>query len=352
MRTEIAIIGGGLAGLALAQHLHHAGRSFHLFEARDRFGGRVKTIEFDGGHFDLGPSWFWPGQPRMARLVEQFELRVFDQYAMGDIAFETRFGTVQRNVGFASMQGSWRIRGGMRALVDVVVAGIPDDRLSLGKKLVSATKEDALVFADGTRCLAEQIVLALPPRMTAELSLSPVLTSHQLKTLQAIPTWMAGQAKFVAVYEHAFWRDAGFSGDATSQLGPLSEIHDASPENGAPGALFGFVGVPPTNRRGRDADIKKSALVQLARIFGPGAETPLSIFYQDWAERVETATQSDLQPMTHHPAYGLQEELRTLWQGKLHLCSTETASDMGGYLEGALCAAEETAARLLKASVS
>ncbi|MEM1154111.1 MAG: hypothetical protein AAGI44_08210 [Pseudomonadota bacterium] len=52
--------------------------------------------------------------------------------------------------------------------------------------------------------------------------------------LGGVPTWMAGQAKVVAVYESPFWRDSGFSGDAMSRKGPLIEIHDASPASGEP----------------------------------------------------------------------------------------------------------------------
>ena len=43
---------------------------------------------------------------------------------------------------------------------------------------------------------------------------------------------MAGHAKFIALYERAFWREAGCSGTAMSQRGPLTEIHDASDELG------------------------------------------------------------------------------------------------------------------------
>lgn len=57
------------------------------------------------------------------------------------------------------------------------------------------------------------------------------------------PTWMAGHAKVVAIYERPFWRDSGLSGFVSSRVGPLQEIHDASPEAGS-GALFGFLGIP------------------------------------------------------------------------------------------------------------
>lgn len=43
---------------------------------------------------------------------------------------------------------------------------------------------------------------------------------------------MAPHAKFVALYDRAFWRAAGPSGMAQSRVGPMAEVHDASSEPG------------------------------------------------------------------------------------------------------------------------
>jgi monoamine oxidase len=61
---EIAIVGGGIAGLAAARVLARHGVAATLYEASDRLGGRVVTIEM--GHelpVELGPE-FIQGQPR------------------------------------------------------------------------------------------------------------------------------------------------------------------------------------------------------------------------------------------------------------------------------------------------
>ncbi len=47
--------------------------------------------------------------------------------------------------------------------------------------------------------------------------------------MQAIPAWMAGYVKVLAVCKAPFWRDVCLSADAMSCHGPLMEIHDASP---------------------------------------------------------------------------------------------------------------------------
>jgi monoamine oxidase len=348
MKTRFAIIGGGLSGLALADHLHRADQDFQLFEARSRFGGRVKTHQLDDGGFDLGPSWYWPGQPRMAALVESLGLTRFDQYAQGALAFETETGDVIRDMGFSSMQGSWRIRGGMAKLVSGLVDRLPADRLHTRTVADKVSDSGTLTFQDGDACQADHIVLALPPRVTAGLTFQPGLDRSVLTALNRIPTWMGGHAKFVAVYEHAFWRDAGLSGDASSRFGPLVEIHDASTdEPGGPAALFGFLGVPAARRKGQQEALTTAAVAQLTRIFGSEANAPLKTLYQDWAFAPQTASPLDHAPLSNHPAYGMPDPLRSVWQGRLHFCATELAPEMGGYLEGALASAEATAQSLL-----
>lgn len=55
---RVAIIGGGIAGLATAALLAKDGHEVTLLEASDAVGGRVGTWEKDGFRFDTGPSWY------------------------------------------------------------------------------------------------------------------------------------------------------------------------------------------------------------------------------------------------------------------------------------------------------
>ena len=87
MQTDILIAGAGLSGLALASALHEAGVPCLLAEARERVGGRILTLESSHTasgviHADIGPSWIWPGQARVASLLQQLDLEVFEQYRM------------------------------------------------------------------------------------------------------------------------------------------------------------------------------------------------------------------------------------------------------------------------------
>lgn len=350
METDILIVGGGLSGLALADRLETAGRDWQLLEAGIELGGRIRSPLIAGGRFDLGPAWFWPGQPLIAALADRLGLRVFEQFSAGALAYQQPDGTVVAHRGMAPMQGSLRLAGGMIGLIDGLSAMLPRERLHLERPVMRLSREpERIIAATGKGMIsARRVVLALPPRVGADRILfEPELPAVATQAARAIPTWMAGQAKILAVYDRPYWREAGFSGDAISRRGPMVEIHDASVMEGAPYGLFGFVGYPPETRdRHRDA-LLGMAREQLASLFGPALGHPLDMRLMDWAEMPHVATARDRQADGAHPAYGLPGPLRGLWDGLLHFGSTETASGFGGYLEGALEAAGRTARDIL-----
>ncbi|TDT41451.1 flavin-dependent amine oxidoreductase [Halospina denitrificans] len=346
--TGVAIIGGGLAGLALADHLQRSGVDCQVFEARDRLGGRVESANCLGATFDLGPAWFWSIQPRMLKLCQRLRLPVFEQHSAGDLLFEDAERRVHRGAGYASMEGSLRIEGGASALINALARGLPQERLHLGTPVREVVANGQITLADRSLWQAERIVLAVPPRIAAELHFEPALDPRQRQLLTDIPTWMAGHAKLVAVYDEPFWRTDGLSGDAMSRSGPLMELHDASPQSGQPGALFGFYGVPAQVRRDHRDELIQASLAQLGRLYGVQAERPVQTFLRDWALESEIATQADHQPPPNHPVYGLPQELNGLWDGRLLFAASEMAPRNGGFMEGALEQAEAVAQQLLR----
>ncbi|WP_345803069.1 phytoene desaturase family protein [Microbacterium sp. AZCO] len=54
----VAVVGGGIAGLATAALLAAEGWDATVYEARDEIGGRAGSWERDGFRFDTGPSWY------------------------------------------------------------------------------------------------------------------------------------------------------------------------------------------------------------------------------------------------------------------------------------------------------
>ena len=348
MGTKTLIIGGGLSGLRLAEELETKDQDYLLVEARERFGGRILTEHHGTGYFDLGPAWFWPSQPRIAALVNRLGIQKFDQFADGILTMEDEQGQVHRGRGHASMRGSWRLHGGLGALIKALSDRLPNARKRFNAQVVglTETKEGVTAtFINGEEIQASQIVFALPPRIVAGLKFTPELPKSTLKIMTDIATWMASQAKAVAIYDTPFWREEGLSGDVMSRAGPMVEIHDASPHEGGPFALFGFVGVPPEDRRDVP-ELRQQILAQLSRLFGPQAGEPVKLYVKDWANDPHTTTDLDMAPLYTHPTY---RPLPNLWNGKIHFAGTEVAPQFGGYLEGALEAAENTALALVGA---
>ncbi len=83
-RTEVAIVGAGLAGLAAAYTLAAAGVDVLVLEARDRVGGRTHTtLWHDGTPIDLGGQWVGPGQDRIVALASAVGVGTFPTYDDG-----------------------------------------------------------------------------------------------------------------------------------------------------------------------------------------------------------------------------------------------------------------------------
>lgn len=357
MQTDVLIVGAGLSGLTLAAALVRRGIDFSLVEARNRIGGRILSVESGQadrapGSFDLGPSWVWPGQPRIERLLKELEIGVFEQYSEGRLVYQDEFGQVRRDYDFSTMAGSLRIEGGIAQLVQRLCDRIPAQAVSLSHTVTSiAVAENEFVARMDTPAgeqaiKAQRIVLAAPPRIIAEtMDFGDVLTDDMRDSLLSIPTWMAAHAKLIAIYQKPFWRDMGLSGDGISRCGPLMEIHDASPANTDPGALFGFVGLPASSPLREAERLKSDALEQLQQMFGVAAADPIDVIVQDWSKQTFTATTSD-ESSAHHPQYGLPQALLPLADKGLFFASTEMAPQFGGFIEGALEAAEITLDKL------
>jgi monoamine oxidase len=342
--TTVAIIGAGLAGLHAARLLHRAGVDFNLFEARDRVGGRILTVDEMGGlgddGFDLGPSWFWPQiHSVMGELVDELGLPFFQQHSTGDMVLErTSRERPQRVPEFAQEPSSMRLAGGMAALVRALMRDLPLDRLHFGTPVTALRLmgESVEIIASDRTVTARHVIAALPPRLFAEkVTLHPSPVSRDLSRWQATATWMAPHAKVFALYERPFWRNAGLSGMAQSMVGPLIEIYDATTASGK-AALFGFAGVPAANRAARgDEALIHSAIQQLAHLFGPEAGSPRATLIKDWAKDPLTATNADA-VSSAHPVALAGQWVTGQWQGRLLMAGSEASPSEPGYLAGAI----------------
>jgi monoamine oxidase len=348
-KIDTMIIGGGLSGIYAAYLLSQRNKPFVVLEARERIGGRILSPEHQGFFSDLGPSWYWPEiHSKMAQLIQALGLKGYRQFEEGRGRFQSPVGAVRTVSGYIMEPLSWRLSGGMMALITKLCEDIPENAIRLNHPVCKIEKKfDGALVSVGelekepqARFSTKKVILALPPRLAAATILFDPDLSHNLtQAMLKIGTWMAGQAKFYALYEEPFWRQTGLSGQAFSEFGPLGEIHDGSNNRRSPYGLTGFVGIPAVQRNQQQLLIE-AILSQLAIIYGKPAAQPMAFFYQDWARERFTSTRFDQPPMYEHPLYHPPAGQTSIWDGTIHFAGTETANQHGGYLEGALTAAE------------
>ncbi|QYK53528.1 MAG: FAD-dependent oxidoreductase [Fimbriimonadaceae bacterium] len=69
---KIGVVGAGIAGLRTAMLLEKAGHQVTVFEARDRVGGRMQTVEMGDGYYEAGGEWIDADHHRVIRLLREF----------------------------------------------------------------------------------------------------------------------------------------------------------------------------------------------------------------------------------------------------------------------------------------
>ncbi|MBD9356076.1 flavin monoamine oxidase family protein [Methylomonas albis] len=348
---DVAIIGAGLSGLSLAEKLLPHQSNIGVFEGRERCGGRILAASIPAQVFaaDLGPTWLWPAdQPRITTLAQRLGLTLLPQWDRGHSLYQVQADAAPASyIDTQTHAEARRIAGGCQQLINGLLQQIPERALHLGHRLLALSDQGShidLTFATDNAVIthqARQVVLAAPPRLLAQsISFEPALAPGLLSLMQETATWMAGHAKAVLVYEEAFWRQQGYSGNVRSPYpsAVLAEVYDACTEDVA--ALFGFFGLPAEIREQYSDSLPALIIRQMAGLFGPAAANPLSVVIQDWSQEPFTATAEDRLPLFEHPVYGHRALQLDHWQDKLYFSGTETASRAGGYLEGALEAAD------------
>ena len=70
-RTDVLVLGGGVAGMTAALRLAQRGATVRLLEASDRLGGVVRTVREGGFEADVGPDVFLVRKPAAARLAAE-----------------------------------------------------------------------------------------------------------------------------------------------------------------------------------------------------------------------------------------------------------------------------------------
>jgi monoamine oxidase len=339
--VEHLIIGGGISGCVMARHLAKRQLDFKLIEAQPALGGRIQSTE---QNLDLGPTWFWPHQRSVNALLAELNLDFFEQYTQGDLVYQAGPNSPTQREPSQQAMLSNRVSGGMGAVITALQSTLPQNRILLNTPVKHITKQDNIwqvQLTNGNELSCRHLWLAMPPRKIAPLFLAAdhcVLSEALVSHLQAQQTWMSAQAKFIAVYEKAFWRDAGLSGQGFSRVGPMVEINDASgADNASPAALFGFIGVPAINRQSIDEQTMINACVaQLGKLYGEAALLPTSTHYVDWASNGFISSAADITEPSQHAHFNHAKFKTELNNLNLGLIGSEFSQTEPGYIAGAI----------------
>jgi monoamine oxidase len=340
-RVDVAIVGGGIAGLVAATRLTEAGVSCTVLESQDRVGGRLLSHISSAGRFDLGATWYWPGETRVAALIDELQIPTHAQHLAGDAMYHVP-GRAQRIDGNPIDVVSGRFSDGASSLAERLADRL-GDTVSLRTTVheIDHSGSELRVRHTHGSLSARHVVLALPPPLAVHnIDFQPPLPVDLHELALVTPVWMATVTKAVVVYGKAFWRQDGLAGAAISHAGPLRELHDMSGVNGDPAALFGFAPLGPGPPTPTEHDI----VSQLVEILGPEAAAPLEVIIKDW--RLDRhAVPPGARPLTPMETYAHPRYQEPAGDGRIHWASTETAPDAPGHIEGAIAAA----ARAVKA---
>jgi monoamine oxidase len=362
LNAKIAIVGGGLSGLYAATLLEQRGiHDYVILESRSRLGGRIESQAVEGhtstNRFDLGATWFWPEmQPKLSRLIDELNLTRIRQNENGNLLLDrTRTAAPVRVPNYPSFPASERLAGGMASLTEALQQGIAPGQIFCNhpvQHIEIAEDHIELDLGDATglpkRLIVKGVLLAVPPRLVVEtIKFTPNLPDDLMHGWRNTATWMAPHAKYVAVFEEAFWRTEGLSGAARSSVGPLVEIHDASALDGD-AALFGFIGMPADTRRKLDkATLLAHCRAQLVRLFGDRAIKPKAEYLKDWSSDPLTATVADRYTNLDHVAAPYAVVVNSPWRERVIGIASEWSPSFPGYLAGAIDAATWGVEKLL-----
>ncbi len=84
-KVDVAVVGGGFAGLTAAFNVAGRGHSVRLLEARNRVGGRAWNHDLGGGKVsERGATFVGPTQDRLMALADKMKVGTFPTYDDGD----------------------------------------------------------------------------------------------------------------------------------------------------------------------------------------------------------------------------------------------------------------------------
>ena len=324
----------------------------------DRLAAKVdpsKPWESDVAHLDRITFDSW-----MRRNVRTAAAR-----DMLRLAIEAVWAAEPEDISMLHMLFYTASAGYLELLLDAE-GGAQDSRVVGGTHLISQRMADALdgsvhlnspvrrvlwsgdqvmVLADGLRVAAKQVVVALPPTLAGRIAWEPALPAARDGLTQRMV--QGSVIKTMSIHPEPFWREQGFSGQATSADGPVSVVFDNSPPDGSPGVLLAFLeGKAARDAAGLSKEMRRQLVTDcLVRLFGGQAARPDNYVEKVWAaDEWSRGCYGGYLPPGAWSSHGhaLREPV-----GPIHWAGAESATDWAGYMEGAIQSGRRAAEEVL-----
>lgn len=345
----ITIIGAGLSGLMAAYRLKKAGLPIQVFEARDRIGGRIHTVNAKADTpVEMGATWFSEAHIHLSALLEELSIGRFKQYMEGKAFYHPTANSPAQAIDMPPQQPSFRIKGGSSALINRLALLLEPGELHLGEQVkeIDFTTHEGIITTTRNRYSTQQVIVCMPPKLFGNsISVSPQLPEDLRQLTLQTHTWMEGSIKTAVIYARPFWREQGHSGIIFGNQGPFTECYDQSDDTENTFALCGFV--HPGLEHLSSEDRKEKILHQLVSIWGTQAEELIDYRETCWGMESFTSLPDSPQLFPHqhngHPLYQ-----QTYLEGKLRLAGAETSPHFGGYMDGAIYAGNMAAQQIIE----
>ena len=190
-----------------------------------------------------------------------------------------------------------------------------------------------------------ECVVGMSPAMLPTIDFAPALPANKLQLSQHYA--MGSIAKVMAVYPTAFWREAGLTGQATSDQGPVDVTYDNSPEDGSVGILIGFISASEMRRldNASPEQLEAATIECFARYFGDAARDHIDFGFMRW-DGEEYSRGGPVATTRPGALTDLGSALREPC-GAVHWAGTETADYWTGYMDGAVRSGERAAQEIL-----
>lgn len=342
----IIIVGAGLSGLLTAYLLKKEGIPFKILEARSRVGGRINTIyRTNQAPIEMGATWFTQQHKYLIGLLEELGIEYFEQSMDAKVFYEASSTSPTQLVQIPSQAPSFRISGGSSSLLHALLHKLDEGDVLFNQsvKHIKINKNGVQVNTEKTfECNA--VVLAVPPKLWAKnIVFDPHLPTGLMRTALQTQTWMEDSIKIALTYKQPFWGQGKLPGTLFSNPGPITELYDHSNPERSQYALCGFIDSSLKNLT--YADRRERVMNQLKNVYGVKAEAFTSYEECIWSKEKHTFEASDFLLSPHqnngNPIYN-----KPIFDDKLLISSTESASEFPGYMEGAVYSANTIAEKL------